>query len=124
MGGVRTARKLLAELNITLTDVVNSGGHTVSRTHKPPNWARGSKPMGRLLVGQVESYTQQVLYLDYSLMSPYLYYPPTQSQSILAATAGIGTDVPCAVASRGGGGTTCSGGTPWEGRSGCESSGV
>jgi hypothetical protein len=53
VGGVQTARDLLSELDITLTDVVNSGGHSVCRTHKPPNWPGGSKPMGQLLVGQV-----------------------------------------------------------------------
>ena len=54
--GVKTASNLLADLSITLTDVVNSGGHTVPRTHKPPNWPADSKPMGRLIVGQVKTY--------------------------------------------------------------------
>jgi FAD-dependent fumarate reductase len=45
---------LLKELNITLTDLVNSGGHCVARTHKPPNWpTEDSQPVGRLLVNQV-----------------------------------------------------------------------
>lgn len=53
VNGVKTARDLLAELDITLSDVVNSGGHSVSRTHKPPNWPVDSKPMGQLFVSQV-----------------------------------------------------------------------
>ncbi len=48
--------QFLAELDITLTDVVNSGGHSVPRTHKPANWPTGdSQPIGRLLINQLLS---------------------------------------------------------------------
>lgn len=44
----------LNELDITLTDLVNSGGHSIPRTHKPANWPSGdSQAVGRLLVNQV-----------------------------------------------------------------------
>jgi FAD-dependent fumarate reductase len=47
---------LLKELDITLTDLVNCGGHSVARTHKPANWPTGdSQSVGRLLVNQVFS---------------------------------------------------------------------
>lgn len=44
----------LKELDITLTDLVNSGGHSIPRTHKPANWPSGdSQAVGKLLVNQV-----------------------------------------------------------------------
>lgn len=46
--------QLLEELGISLTDIVNSGGHSVARTHKPANWPIGNtQPIGALLVNQV-----------------------------------------------------------------------
>lgn len=58
--GVPTAINLLEELGIVLTDVVNSGGHSVARTHKPANWPTDYRPIGDLLVGQLLSKLKQM----------------------------------------------------------------
>lgn len=58
---------LLKELDITLTDLVNCGGHSVARTHKPANWPTGdSQSVGRLLVNQVSSFSSSFSLLSHS----------------------------------------------------------
>jgi hypothetical protein len=63
------------ELGITLTDLVHSSGHSVARTHKPPDWPTGdSQPIGRLLVNQVSFPLDLSLSPDPSLYLPLLSY--------------------------------------------------